>query len=137
MSRLTIVPKNQLTEEQRRQLEKRLAAPEHRNDKGPSQVWNKRADFLYGFIDEESKQPVAIAEASGRPVASPGWWIDSQFRGQGYGNEVVDRLAEYLKRDGVTDIGAINIESYCNEYDEQSTRLARRIRSRFGEPEES
>ncbi|MGH8727578.1 MAG: GNAT family N-acetyltransferase [Burkholderiales bacterium] len=134
--RLLIVPKNQLSDEQRRYLDERLAVPEHRNDKGPLQVWNKYERFLYAYIHKELNLPIALAQAPGRPVASPAWWIDSKFRGQGYGNEVVDLLAEFLKKDGVTDIGAIQIESYCNEYDEQSTRLARRIRSRFGEPED-
>lgn len=135
-TRLLITPKNELSDEQRRYLEERLAIPEHRNDKGPPQVWNKYDRFLYAFIQKEMNVPVAIAQAPGRPVASPAWWVDSKFRGQGYGNEVVDLLAEFLKKDGVTDIGAIQIESYCNEYDEQSTRLARRIRSRFEEPED-
>ena len=135
--RLVIVPKKELSDEQRRYLEERLAAPEHRNDKGPPQVWNKYQDFLYAFVHKELTLPIAIAEASGRPLASPGWWVDSKFRGRGYGNEVVDLLAEFLKTDGVTDIGAIQIESYCNEYDEQSTRLARRIRSRFAEEGDS
>jgi RimJ/RimL family protein N-acetyltransferase len=135
--RLVIVPKSELSDEQRRYLDERLAAPEHRNDRGPPQVWNKYDAFLYAFIHNELNQPIAIAEASGRPLASPSWWVDSKFRGQGYGNEVVDLLAEFLKTDGVTDIGAIMIESYCNEYDEQSVRLARRIRSRFAEAEDS
>jgi len=135
--RLVIVPKKELSDEQRRYLDERLAAPEHQNDKGPSQVWNAYEGFLYAFIHKESNLPIAIAEASGRPVATPGWWVDSKFRGQGYGNEVVDLLAEFLKTDGVTDIGAILIESYCNEYDEQSTRLARRIRNRFAETRDS
>ena len=135
--RLVIVPKNELSDEQRRYLKERLAAPEHRNDKGPPHVWNTSRAFLYAFIDKELNLPIAIAEASGRPLATPAWWVDSKFRGQGYGNEVVDLLAEFLKTDGVTDIGAIQIESYCNEYDEQSTRLARRIRSRFDEAGDS
>jgi RimJ/RimL family protein N-acetyltransferase len=135
--RLVIVPKNELSDEQRRYLKERLAAPEHRNDKGPAHVWNTSRAFLYAFIDKELNLPIAIAEASGRPLATPAWWVDSKFRSQGYGNEVVDLLAEFLKTDGVTDIGAIQIESYCNEYDEQSTRLARRIRSRFDEAGDS
>lgn len=135
--RLVIVPKNELSDEQRRYLDARLAAPEHRHDRGPPQVWSRYERFLYAFIDKELDLPIAIAQAPGRPIASPAWWVDSKFRGQGYGNEVVDLLAEFLKTDGVTDIGAIQIESYCNEYDEQSIRLARRIRSRFAEAEDS
>jgi RimJ/RimL family protein N-acetyltransferase len=134
-ARLVIVPKNELSAEQSRYLEQRLAAPEHRNDRGPPQVWSKRRQHLYAFVHKESNLPIAIADAPGRPLASPSWWVDSKYRGQGYGNEVVDLLADSLKKEGVTDIGAIQIESYCNEYDEQSTRLARRIRSHFGEAE--
>lgn len=131
--RLQIVPKNALSPEQLRYLDARLAAPEHDGDGGPPRVWNKYTSSLYAFVHEAFNFPIAIAEASGRPIATPGWWIDSEFRGQGYGNELVDLLAGYLAADGVTGIGPIIIDTRRCEYDEQSTKLARRFRARFDE----
>lgn len=129
--RLTIVYKNKLTESQNRHLDERLADPEHRNDNGPIQVWYVYTRFLYAFINKELNTPIAIAEASGRPIATPGWWIDSHFRGQGFGNELVDLLAEQMKAELVTDIGKIPIDTSCGKYNEQSSKLARRLRAHF------
>ena len=132
--RLTLVPKHDLTEDQRRYLEERLSDPEHQYDYGPSQVWHTSEAFLYAFIHNELNVPIAIAEASGRPIATPGWWVDSKFRGQGYANELIDLLATQLKAEGVTEIGPTPIDTYLSEYDEQSTRLARRLHAHFVQP---
>ena len=105
--------------------------PEHANDSGPCRVWNTYQFALYAFIQRDTGLPIAISEASGRPVAVPGWWIDSKFRRMGYGNELVDLLARKLKADGVTGIGRIPIDTYNGNYNEQSTRLATRIRAHF------
>lgn len=129
--RLRLVPKNELPEQQRQHIDTRLAAPEHQFDGGPAQCWKIYASYLYAFVHRELNLPIAIAEASGRPTAVPGWWIDSQFRGQGYGYELVDLLAAYLKADGATDIGRIPIDTYNGVYNEQSTKLAKRLRERF------
>jgi len=131
--RLILVSKNDLTDEQRRHLEERLRAPEHRHDYGPTQVWNTDEPFLYAFIHQELGIPIAIAEAPGRPIATPGWWVDSKFRGQGLGNELIDLLAARLKAEGVTGIGPTPMDTYLGEYDEQSTRLARRLSAHFGQ----
>ena len=74
--------------------------------------------------------PVAIAEASGHP-ASPGWWIDSKYRGQGLGNELVDLLAEHLKAEGVTNIGRIPIDTHLGSYNTASSKLVQRLRRHF------
>jgi RimJ/RimL family protein N-acetyltransferase len=94
-------------------------------------VWHTYQCALYAFIEKDTGLPIAIAEASGRPVAVPGWWIDTQFRGMGYGNELVDLLAARLKAEGVTGIGRIPIDTHRGNYNEQSTRLAERIRAHF------
>ncbi|MFN0317648.1 MAG: GNAT family N-acetyltransferase [Burkholderiales bacterium] len=129
--RLDIITKQQLTERQALHLNERLAAPEHANDSGPCRVWSTYQFALYAFIHKETGLPIAIAEASGRPVAVPGWWIDSKFRGMGYGNELVDLLAAKLKSEGVTGIGRILIDTYNGHYNAQSSRLAKRIRAHF------
>ena len=129
--RLTVVCKNKLTEDQSQHLARRIAAPEHKNDRGPIRVWDDYTAYLYAFIHIASNTPIAIAEASGRPCPTPGWWIDSQFRGQGLGNEVVDLLAEQLKVEGVTALKRIPIDTYCSVYDEASSKLAKRMHAHF------
>lgn len=116
--RLKIVEKSDLTQSQCRYLDERLAAPEHANDSGPIRAWNTHQQFLYVFVYKQLKLPIAISEASGRPTSVPGWWIDSRFRGQGFGNELVDLLASYLKAHGVSRIGPIPIDTYRGEYHE-------------------
>lgn len=129
--RLTLLAKNALLPDQLRYLDERLAAPEHRDDKGPPRVWYIYQTHLYAFLETKLQLPIAISEASGRPIATPGWWIDKMFRGQGYGNELADLLAAHLAIDGVTDIGRILIDTHNGEYDERSGKLARRFRVRF------
>lgn len=131
--RLRLVPKSELSPAQLGCLDDRLAVPEHEGDGGPPRVWNTYKSFLYAFVHEALELPIAIAEASGRPIATPGWWVDSKFRGQGYGNELVDLLADYLVADGVTEIGRILIDTRRREYDEQSTKLAKRFQARFAQ----
>ncbi len=131
MRRLEILPKTKLTECQTRYLNERLLALEHKNDNGPCRIWNIYQFALYAFVEKEAQLPIGIAEASGRPIAVPGWWIDSKYRGKGYGNELVDLLAEQLKSEGVTNIGKILIDTYLGTYHEQSSRLAQRIRRHF------
>ena len=130
--RLTIISKNNLTEGQRQHLDQRLTAFEHLNDNGPIRCWNVYQEYLYAFINREINLPIAIAEASGRPISTPGWWIDSEFRGQGFGNELVDLLAGQLKAEGVIGIGPIPIDSYLGVYDDQSIKLVKRLRGHFG-----
>jgi len=129
--RLEIVPKSKLTDFQTRHLNERLMAPEHKNDSGPCRVWNTYQFALYAFVEKKVELPIGIAEASGRPIATPGWWIDSKYRGKGYGNELVDLLATQLKSEGVIGLGKIPIDTHLGSYNEQSSRLARRIRAHF------
>jgi RimJ/RimL family protein N-acetyltransferase len=131
MARLELVPKAGLTEVQLAQLNGRLLATEHKDDSGPCRVWNTYQFALYAFVEKQVGLPIAIAEASGRPIATPGWWIDSIYRGKGYGNDLVDLLAVQLKSEGVTGLGTIPIDTHLGTYHEQSSRLARRIRGHF------
>ena len=62
------------------------------------------------------------------------WWVDSAFRGQGYGADVIDLLATELKARGVKRIGRITIATHKGEFDTQSARLVRRLRDHFGAP---
>jgi RimJ/RimL family protein N-acetyltransferase len=129
--RLRIVRKDELTVEQSQYLDERLGAPEHKHDGGPPTVWHIYQRFLYAFVLIERGLPIGISEASGRPVVVPGWWIDSKYRGQGYGRELVDLLAPYVRADGATSVGAISIQTYQCAYDAQSVRLVQRFHSQF------
>lgn len=98
---------------------------------GPVRAWGAYKKYLYAFLEEGTEQPIAIAEASGRPVSAPGWWIDRCYRGKGYGYELVDLLATHLKSDGVTTIGKILIQTQGGAYDERSRKLEQRLRMHF------
>ena len=118
----------------RRAFDELLTAPQHALDRGPVNAWMTFDRYVYGFIDSTSGIPVAVVEASGRPISSPGWWINSELRGSGLGNEVIDLLANYLKSDGVCGIGLIPIDTYKGQYNVQSKKLAIRLRRHFETP---
>lgn len=130
---LAIVTKGDLSESQLRHLDERLNAPEHRNDNGPGRVWHTYQSGLYAFVEHVSGLPVAIAEASGHPTVVPSWWVDSVCRGKGYGNELVDLLASYVKGTGVKSVGRIPIDTYLGDYDQSSIALAKRFKAHFGQ----
>ena len=95
-------------------------------------MWRNPWQGLYAFVHIDSDEVVGISEASGPPDGTvAGWWIDSRFRGKGYGAELVDLLAAHLKAKGVRGIGLIPIDTYRGEYHEQSSRLARRFKAHF------
>jgi Acetyltransferase (GNAT) family len=131
---LSIFDKGKLTAAQADYLASRLLAPEHKLDHGPPSIWHiYDPSTLYAFTLLELGLPIAIAEASG-PVhaANPGWWIDSQFRGKGYGNELVDLLADRLKTKGYTGvIERIAITSPQPDYAEASRKMVTRFRAHF------
>ena len=130
--RLTMFGKRALSPAQLAEVEARLSLPVHQHDEGPSRAWRSYDPVsLFAFFDRASGVLVALADAPGHDGATPGWWVDSAFRGQGYGGEVVDLIAADLKARGVTRIGWILIATRHNEYDAQSGRLVRRLRRHF------
>lgn len=130
---VSIVPKADLSEAQKRQVEERRSAPEHALDTGPVQVWNQYNNgTLYAVIDRQSGQVVGLADASGSSDSvNAGWWIDERFRGQGYEYALVDALAEYLKVKGYTGVGRIAIRVHREEFRVASRKLETRFRERF------
>lgn len=129
---VVIVPKSQLSTSQAKWIGDRLAAPEHADDSGPPKVWNAYQHGLYAVIESESNKPVGLVEASGaKECVSPGWWLDSSFRGKGYGSKLVDALAVYLKAEGYTGVGRITIQTKGAIYDQASRALAKRFRAHF------
>lgn len=129
---ILVISKSDLSAEQKSCLENRFLAEEHKNDKGPPQVWRVYMNGLYAIIQKGSGKPIGAVEASGpKDCVNPGWWLDNNFRGMGYGNRLVDTLAAYLKDHGYTGVGEITIETYQNEYSTQSQKLADRFRAHF------
>lgn len=132
--RLIIRKKSELSETQLNALRSRLNTAKQRTEAGPAVVWDlyQQPDTLYAFVLPISGEVVGIAEASGAPEAfSAGWWIDPNFRGHGYGSELVDLLAAELKRRGFYGVGNLIVTSVdpC-EYD-RSVRLCQRLRQHF------
>jgi RimJ/RimL family protein N-acetyltransferase len=129
---LAILPKSHLSESQARWIDERLSAQEHANDCGPPKVWSTYQQGLYAVIDLELNRPVGLVEASGpTDCISPGWWLDSTVRGKGYGNQLVDALAAYLKAQGYTGVGNILIQTKDGNYDQASSALKKRFLSQF------
>jgi RimJ/RimL family protein N-acetyltransferase len=129
---LTIVAKSELSAAQSLLIEERLSAPEHAYDNGPPKVWGIYQKGLYAVIHTESNQPIGLVEASGsKDCISPGWWLDKDFRGKGYGNILVDTLAKYLKSEGNTGAGRIEIQTHNHAYDIPSQKLAERFQEHF------
>ena len=129
---LTIVAKSALSDAQTRFIEERLSAAEHANDNGPPKVWRVYQQGLYAVVHTESSQPIGLVEASGsKDCISPGWWLDSDFRGKGYGTKLVDTLAAYLRAEGYTGAGRIEIQTHNHAYDIASQKLAERFQRHF------
>ncbi|MCF6254989.1 MAG: GNAT family N-acetyltransferase [Gammaproteobacteria bacterium] len=126
-----MIEKSVLSPAQSKLIQERLSLSEHRNDLGPPQVWAAYESGLFALFEETSGRLVALVEASGLNDVQPGWWIDSAFRGRGYGKKVIDILAQHLKARGVTRIGPIAITTHQQQYDKQSSKLAQRLRSYF------
>ena len=96
--RIRLIRKEDMTSEQLKVLDDRLCFSESiEGECGPVRAWRAYRRYLYAFFDLASGKPIAIAEASGRPVSTPGWWIDPDFRNMGYGGELIDQLADCLR----------------------------------------
>jgi RimJ/RimL family protein N-acetyltransferase len=129
---LTIVAKSELSDAQVRFIEERLSAPEHAYDNGPPKVWRVYQQGLYAVVRTKSNQPIGLVEVSGlKDCISPGWWLDIDFRGKGYGTKLVDALAAYLKAEGYTGVGRIEIQTHDHAYDIASQKLAERFQGHF------
>lgn len=131
MRRIKIVKKGDLSVEQSKHIAERIESDDHRDDAGPPEVWDAYQSGMYAFfLIEEDNTLIGLAEGSGRPIAAPGWWIDFNHRVKGYGSELVEMLAEYLVKDGVTEIGNIRVEGNAEE---ASQKLKKRFLDRFSE----
>ena len=96
-TRLQIVDKHHLNPEQLQHLEWRLSLPEHKFDCGPGSVWGSTGyqPNLFAATLVASGEPIGVVYRAGLPnEINASWWIDSKYRGKGYGSEMIDRLAE-------------------------------------------
>ena len=133
-TRLRIVDKQHLNPQQLQHLEWRLSLPEHKFDCGPGSVWGSTGyqPNLFAAILVASGDPIGVVYRAGLPnEINASWWIDSKYRGKGYGSEMVDRLAERLKEEGATGIGDIVINTFRGEYDLASRQLVSRLKLAF------
>lgn len=72
----------------------------------------------------ETGEAIGIADASGPANrVHAGWWIDLNYRGKGYGRELVMLLAAKLKSKGYSEAGGIRVDTWRGEYDIASRRL--------------
>jgi RimJ/RimL family protein N-acetyltransferase len=127
--RLKMVPKTQLSKEQAAHLRQRIAQPIHAGDAVAS-GWDHTDNGMVAFVRTGDDLPIGIADVSGLPVVSPAWWLDLDYRGQGYGNDLVDLIGDYI--DSIhAKLGNMVIQTKNREYDEQSTKLVKRLRARF------
>jgi hypothetical protein len=125
---LVMYDKHDLSPAQLAEVAARLALPIHQHDEGPSRAWASYKSGLYAFFDDANGRLIALVEYGAGTSVRPSWWIDHEFRGQGYGNQVMALLAQHLLAHGVTHIGWVLIASHKQQYDAQSTKLAKRLR---------
>jgi len=127
-SRLIMLLKSDLSADQHRLVQARLSASEHEHDTGPIRVWKVYEQGLYAFVRVADGAFIGLAESSGLPLTTAGWWIDTEFRGMGYGNELVDLLAARRKSEGAEEVINSPIDSHLGQYDAASRRLMDRFR---------
>ena len=131
---IEIVKKEKLNGEQTSHLRDRTAADEHRAD-GPCKNWEPESltPFIFVVVLKETNKPIGILYRGGpKEATSVSWWLDQKFRGCGIGNEMVDLFANILKKEGVTGILPLTIESYRGQRNIASEKLAMRLRAHFG-----
>jgi RimJ/RimL family protein N-acetyltransferase len=125
---LVMYRKDDLSPAQLAEIAARLALPIHAHDEGPSRAWATYKSGLHAFFDDSIGRLIALVEYGEGTSVRPGWWIDHEFRGRGYGRQVVELLAKHLRANGVTHIGRVLIASHQQQYDVQSTRMVQRLR---------
>lgn len=131
--RLEIIPREKLTENQAAYLRERVAAKEHEGDPGPKD-WDKPylSQFFFIVLYRESSQPIGILyRGLSKTNIRPSWWLDRKYRGRKLGYEMIDLFACELKKEGVTHIGSIPIESYRGQENIASEKLAKRLKRYF------
>jgi len=128
---VSIIPKSKLSDEQLKYISDRISSPEHKDDKGPSKFWHYQSG-LYVVMEIASNIPIGIVEQSAPlDAVAPGWWIDLRFRGKGFGNKIVDSLADYLKMQGATGVGDIRVQTHNGQYNAASEALKNRFEAHF------
>ena len=133
--RISIIRKTQITKAQLDYLRKRVSLPEHAHDIGPCSNLDDDpyAPNLFIIVHNESQKPIGILHRGGpKEAIEVGWWIDSEYRGQGYGSEAVDLFAELLiEEEGVTGVGNIRVVTYGEKHTEESIKLRKKFIGHF------
>ena len=132
--RVYVVPRSAVSAEATAYLAERFAVIEHQFDCGPLRVWQSAGYFpnLFVVFDVASDMPIGALYRAGLPDSiDAAWWIDSLYRGRGYGVEMIDAFVLMLKSEGVTKIGPIRVDTYNDEYDIASRCLVDRLKAHF------
>lgn len=132
---ITITPRTELSPEQIDIVSARIDAVEHTFDNGACKSWHDVTLYPHLYVAQVAKPShwVGVLYADGQPnEISASWWLDSKFRGQGLGSEMVDAFAAYLKKyKNVTGVGDIRVDTFKGEYHAQSSALAVRFKNHF------
>jgi ribosomal protein S18 acetylase RimI-like enzyme len=127
--KIEIVRENELTEDQRVDLRKRLAGDAARE--GLFDHWEDSTPSLkfYVVLLNPSRAPIGMLSCTDSKDATiPSWWVDPAYRGKGLGHRIIDTFAEKLKQEGVTGIGHI---SFTGVYVNASYKLAKSLKAHF------
>ncbi len=130
IDQISLVPKLELGPELLGALTARIFASEHETDTGPRTVWHHPGyqDKFYAILLTEPRVAIGTIYVAGTSDHTDvAWWIDSLYRGKGYGRAAVEVLAAMLKVQGVRRIGPLPI---MGDY-EASRRLAKQLKSHF------
>ena len=134
--RVRIIRKADLSDGQTQSLRSRVQLDKHEFDSGPCAVWDNPPykGNIFIALESATDDPIGILyRGCPNDALDVGWWLDSSFRGAGYGSEMIDRFASILKGEGVTRIGPITVDTYKGLYNEASAKLVRRLKAHFGQ----
>jgi RimJ/RimL family protein N-acetyltransferase len=130
--KIRIVEQSELNQNQVTFIKKRLSLKEHRYDQGPCRCWEIYQYGMYAAVGENETDIIALLEVSGpKGAVEPGWWVDIQYRGQGYGELIVKAFSSHFRRKGCYGIGNIRVFTTKGQYDEASEKLKQLFISEF------
>src|SRR5713101_4857100 len=122
--RVQLIRRNELDSARLQHVTDRVAAEEHKFNRGACSVWGDPICFesLLVVVERQSGNPIGILYARGpNNRMDVAWWLDSKYRGMKYGSEAIELLAQRLKAMGVTAIGPIKVDTFAGTYEGQSS----------------
>jgi RimJ/RimL family protein N-acetyltransferase len=136
--RVRLVKRENLTAVQYNQLHQLGSCDEHAFDRGAITNWKEYAGTVLVIVLRVSGLPIGLISASGpQGEMDVAWWVASHYRQKGFAREAIDLLAAYLKRQGVSGIRPITVDTYRGAHNAASAALVRRLKRHFNEGEEA